>query len=190
MLFLVTGGSGSGKSSLAENLICQIQTHSLYYLATMEIWDAECRRRVERHRKMRAGKSFITVEVPHHLETIVPKLTIGGAALLECMGNLLANEQFNVCRENPDLSILRGIEKLQKRLAHVCIVTNDIHAEDVPADTSTREYLRQMGQIGCVLARQADIVIEACCGLPIFWKGEKIYHEIMDTCITDRHFHV
>ena len=65
MLYIVTGGSGSGKSEYAEQIAVQCRNGNggtLWYLATMRIWDDEGRKRVERHRRMRAAKGFETIE--------------------------------------------------------------------------------------------------------------------------------
>ena len=41
MLTLVLGGAASGKSEYAESLVLRT-TGPRWYLATMQIWDAEC----------------------------------------------------------------------------------------------------------------------------------------------------
>ena len=56
MLILVTGGAGSGKSQFAERLSMALKQEPFRYIATMQIWDAECRARVAKHRQQRAGK--------------------------------------------------------------------------------------------------------------------------------------
>ena len=89
MLTLVLGGAASGKSEYAEALVLR-SALPRYYLATMQVWDAECAARVEKHRKMRAAKQFETIECPLHLETV--RLSHRGTALLEDLGNLTANE--------------------------------------------------------------------------------------------------
>ena len=89
MLTLVLGGAASGKSEYAEALVLR-SALPRYYLATMQVWDAECAARVEKHRKMRAAKQFETLECPLHLETV--HLPRRGTALLEDLGNLTANE--------------------------------------------------------------------------------------------------
>ena len=58
MLILVTGGAGSGKSQFAERLSMALKQEPFRYIATMQIWDAECRARVAKHRQQRAGKGF------------------------------------------------------------------------------------------------------------------------------------
>lgn len=57
MLTLVIGGSASGKSAFAES-ICLQSPLPRTYLATMQVWDAECAARVARHRAMRAQNSL------------------------------------------------------------------------------------------------------------------------------------
>ena len=65
MITLIMGGSGSGKSAYAEDYaLAQAGESSKYYIATMQIYDAEGLRKVERHRKLRAGKGFVTIEQP------------------------------------------------------------------------------------------------------------------------------
>ena len=51
MITLVTGGSGSGKSAYAESLLYSCEGIR-YYIATMQIYDAEGEKKVERHRKL------------------------------------------------------------------------------------------------------------------------------------------
>ena len=92
MLTLVLGGAASGKSEYAESLVLR-STLPRYYLATMQVWDAECAARVKKHRKMRATKQFETIECPLHLETV--RLPRKGTALLEDLGNLTANELYD-----------------------------------------------------------------------------------------------
>ena len=81
MLILVSGGSGSGKSAFAEDLIVSSGLETKIYVATMQVWDAEGQARVDRHRAMRAGKGFATLECPENLAGLT--LPLGCAALLE-----------------------------------------------------------------------------------------------------------
>ena len=64
MFHVITGGSGSGKSAFAED--CIVKYHRgdslLYYVATMMPFGVEMEAKIDRHRKMRAGKGFETIE--------------------------------------------------------------------------------------------------------------------------------
>ena len=69
MIYLVTGGSGSGKSAYAESLLSEFENiRSRYYIATMQVYGEEGKKRVERHRRLRAGKGFITSEQTVQIE--------------------------------------------------------------------------------------------------------------------------
>ena len=46
MLTLVLGGAASGKSAYAERLVLKTGLPR-YYLATMQVWDAECAARAD-----------------------------------------------------------------------------------------------------------------------------------------------
>lgn len=104
MITLITGGSGSGKSAYAEKYICYVSNEKgykeKYYIATMQVFDDEGQRKIDRHRRLRAGKGFITIEQPRDIKKAVEKLQSGNclkpgrSALLECMSNLVANEMF------------------------------------------------------------------------------------------------
>lgn len=92
MMILVTGGSASGKSEFAEQCVLSFGERKRFYVATMIAWDEECRKRIQRHRAMRAKKNFDTIEQPVDLKQVaVPP---GSAVLLECVSNLAANELF------------------------------------------------------------------------------------------------
>ena len=70
MIYLVTGGSGSGKSAYAEEKLCSLGNDNRIYFATMEVSDKEGRKKVERHRKLREGKAFTTIEYLSYLGEI------------------------------------------------------------------------------------------------------------------------
>ena len=74
MIYLVTGGSGSGKSAYAESLLSGFENiRSRYYIATMQVYGEEGKKRVERHRRLRAGKGFITSEQTVQIEQALKK---------------------------------------------------------------------------------------------------------------------
>ena len=67
MIVTVTGGSGSGKSEFAENLMTELlnktsENNKLFYIATMKPYGEEAAKRIQRHQKLREGKGFKTIE--------------------------------------------------------------------------------------------------------------------------------
>ena len=141
MLTIVTGGSGSGKSAFAEDKVLAFGEAQRVYIATMHPFDEESHKRIERHRKMRAGKGFETVECYTGLKDV--KLPSGCVVLLECMSNLVANEMFEEqgAHEQTVKDIISGIDELVRQAAHVVIVTNEIFSDAVVFDKEMASYL-------------------------------------------------
>lgn len=194
MITLVTGGSGSGKSAYAESLLYSCEGIR-YYIATMQIYDAEGEKKVERHRKLRAGKGFLTIESPMNVGKI--QFVCAGepgqaqyrqeaerkgqcssekkSALLECMSNLTANEMFTKdgmkSEDEVVEKIVSEIQTLSRKLDNLVIVTNNVFEDGVIYDAGTMEYLRALGRINAALARLADRVAEVVVGIPVELKG-------------------
>lgn len=178
MMTVITGGSGSGKSAYAESyLVALAGEREKYYLATMQVFDKEGQAKVERHRKLRSGKGFVTIEQPVSIQEAMTKRNLSGqAALLECMSNLTANEMFcerkPLCAEAVADKIIKGIEVLNETLGQLVIVTNNVFEDGIAYDASTMEYLRALGSINERLAVMADSVIEVVVGIPVWVKKE------------------
>ena len=167
MLVLVTGGSGSGKSEFAENIAVSFGGERTYIAAMKPSEDAECRERIERHRKMRALKCFKTVECYSGIK----KLNIGGTAVLECMSNLLANEMFGEGGDGAVGEILDGIRYLNETCDNLIVVTNEIASDGVDYVGDTKKYMRYLGMINREIAKEADTLYEVVCGLPNKLRG-------------------
>ena len=97
MISLVIGPNGSGKSAFAENLSLGTGNTERYYIATMSVKDEDGIRRVKRHRGMRDGKGFITLELPYSVDRALDRISKPGDSciLLECMSNLVGNEIYD-----------------------------------------------------------------------------------------------
>ena len=140
------------------------------YIATMHPFDEESHKRIERHRKMRAGKGFETIECYTGLKDV--KLPSGCVVLLECMSNLVANEMFEEqgAHEQTVKDIMSGIDELVRQAAHVVIVTNEIFSDAVVFDKEMASYLEYLGKINQAVALRADEVVEVVYGIPVYQK--------------------
>ena len=170
MLTLVIGGAASGKSEYAERLVLQTALPR-YYLATMQVWDAECAARVEKHRRMRAEKQFETLECPLHLGTV--RLPARGTALLEDLGNLTANELYDPAGagETAASAILDGLDRLAAQCEHLVVVSNEVFSGGANYAGDTDRYLKALAQVNNALAARADAVVRVVCGIPVYHKG-------------------
>lgn len=171
MMTLILGGSGSGKSAYAEDYLLRAAgDKNKYYIATMQIRDAEMQAKVDRHHRLRQGKGFTTIEQPTELEQAVLQMEPAGAVLLECMSNLTANEMFSgeqpVDRQTVITKILQGMEGLRKQADPLVIVTNNVFEDGMIYDDSTMEYIEALGRINERLAAEADEVVEVVAGIP------------------------
>lgn len=196
MITLVIGGSGSGKSAYAEDRLLAVSgVEHKFYIATMQVYGEEGKSRVKRHRKLRAGKGFLTVEQPSRLTAAATKLTGGkNAGMLECVSNLLANEMFgmeeNILETQQDISkekeivalnsldekplderIVEDILFLTAHFTDFIIVSNNVFEDGIQYDETTMEYLRILGSINKKLADAADEVVEVVVGIPVYKKS-------------------
>ena len=71
--------------------------------------------------------------------------------------------------------IVQALVDLSARVQELVIVTNDVFSDggSLTYDESTREYLKNLAEINCALAREAATVTEVVCGIPVKIKGDK-----------------
>ena len=188
MMELVTGGSGSGKSAYAESVICgkhrllceTTENAPLYYIADMVPYGRETEKKIEAHRKMRAGKGFATLEwyvdLPGKISAPDSPELKGSCVLLECVSNLTANEMYepggaqNTGGDTPE-SVIKGVRMLKDQCAHLVVVTNDVFRESVPDSEEMTAYKGNLGMINRALAEMADQVTEVVFGVPVCIKS-------------------
>ena len=169
MMILVTGGSKCGKSRYAESLFHDFAGQK-YYLATMKPYGADAFEAIERHRRMRADKGFLTVE--QYTDIALAEIPDGSAVLLECMGNLLANEMFRDGEIIPCADkISADLERLNRRTALLVIVSNQVGSDGICYEAGTAAYIAALGAVNQKIAANADKVIECVYGIPVTVKG-------------------
>lgn len=171
MMTLVVGGSASGKSAWAEELVLRSAARPRIYIAAMEPYDDECLRRIDRHRQLRARKEFETVECYRDLEHLT--VALGSTVLLECMGNLCANELFGPggSREAAREKILRGMDALRRQCQNLIVVSNEVFSGGSRYGEGTLDYMKLLARVNRDLAARAEAVCEVVCGIPIYHKG-------------------
>ena len=166
MRTLVIGGAASGKSEYAEALAVRLPVPR-FYIATMMPFDGEDIRRIEKHRLQRAEKGFHTMERYTDLSGLI--LPERGTVLLECLGNLTANELFSEsgAREGASDAILRGVEAMEMQCGELVVVTNDVHSDGSSYENETLRYIETLGYINRALAARFERVVELVCGIPL-----------------------
>lgn len=182
-----------------DGRLLYIATMYPYKWNTTEI-DPETMQRIERHRAMRADKGFDTIECYRHVEHIVakrqdvlllecmsnllanemylePDADDGGLAkpMSEVEKTGIAGEAgFEMSKTMSPVSkkIVQALIDLSTRVQDVVIVTNDVFSDggSLTYDESTREYVKNLAEINCALAREAATVTEVVCGIPVIVK--------------------
>ena len=196
MMILVVGGSGSGKSSYAEKVTVSLAQESVkeitksentslsdfklnipkkYYLATMQVFDDEGRKKVDRHRNLRNGKGFFTIEQPTRISGALEKMEDGDrTVLLECISNLTANEMFSEEQAVTEMqvtdNVIRDIKMLKDQTNHLIVVSNNVFEDGITYDDATTKYIQAMGKINQKLAALADRIVEVVAGIPVIFK--------------------
>lgn len=192
MMYFIYGGSGSGKSAFGEKLAVKLGEKGncpLYYIATMYPYDEECKKRIQKHKRMRKDKGFRTIECYGSLDNAV--IGKSGVVLLECMSNLLANRMYGnpSCKAFKDESLTdfqtpgdfskallkdlkKQIQSLAARAEDVIIISNNIFYDSEGFDKETEIYIKCLAQLNQAVAEMSKYAREIVFGIPIGVKGE------------------
>jgi adenosylcobinamide kinase/adenosylcobinamide-phosphate guanylyltransferase len=169
MLYFITGGQRSGKSSYAQKLALKMSSNPVY-LATARIWDDDFRQRVERHQRDR-GSEWTNIEEPLNISDCkVP----GRVVVLDCVTLWLTNLFF----DHQDISVDEVLEmakeefgKLITKDVTLIVISNEIglggHAESAVA----RRFTDLQGWMNQHIAGLADVAMLMVAGLPLQLKG-------------------
>ena len=166
MICMVLGTPDSGKSKRAEDITCKLSGGGKkYYIATMIPFGKEGQERIEKHRKMRAGKGFETIECPVRVHEVTRKIDDGKNAtcLLECMSNLVGNELHEQGPEKEERSveqvseyIVDSVMKLAGAVKNLVIVSNSFPIEGEGYDEDTRRYVKTVDMVNKLLRQRVD----------------------------------
>ncbi|WP_394757946.1 bifunctional adenosylcobinamide kinase/adenosylcobinamide-phosphate guanylyltransferase [Flavobacterium sp.] len=169
MIYLITGGERSGKSSYAENLAKELAENPMY-VATARKWDDDFQKRIDRHQKDRDDR-WTNIEKEKHLSEIYFS---GKVAVIDCVTLWLTNffvdnkNDVELCLEQAK-SEFDGIAN--QKDTTIIIITNEI-GMGVHADTHIgRKFTELQGWMNQYLAKKADTVVLMISGIPATIKG-------------------
>ncbi len=69
-------------------------------------------------------------------------------------------------------AVIDGIRALQRSVAQICVVTNEIFSGSQSYDGETRLYQENLGAINCRIVEMADVAVEVVYGIPLYIKGK------------------
>ncbi|OXB07914.1 bifunctional adenosylcobinamide kinase/adenosylcobinamide-phosphate guanylyltransferase [Flavobacterium pectinovorum] len=169
MIYLITGGERSGKSTYAQNLALQL-SESPIYVATARKWDVDFQNRIDRHQQER-DERWTNIEKEKYISEIDFS---GKVALIDCVTLWLTNFFVDT---NYDVNL--SLEEAKKEFLSIAsqentifiIVTNEI-GMGVHAETQIgRKFTELQGWMNQFLASKADEVILMVSGIPVRIKG-------------------
>ena len=169
VITLITGGSKCGKSALAEELLSKCSGRRVY-IAAMQPFGEGADEIISRHRKMRSGKGFETIELYRNFSS--DDIPSGCCRMIEDIANLTANEMFfddKVC--DPFYPVMQDIKTAAERTEHLIIVSNSVGCDGIVYPEETAAYIRSIGRINAALAALSDNAIECVFGIPVVLKG-------------------
>lgn len=164
MIYYITGGERSGKSSYAQGLALEL-SNAPYYLATSRIWDGDFKKRVARHIGDR-DERWTTIEEEKFLGTVAVE---GKTVVVDCVTLWLTNWYVDT-KNNVEESLEKGkeeLEKLFKKEANIIIISNEI-GMGVHAETKIgRQFTELQGWMNQFIAKKADHAIFMVSGIPL-----------------------
>lgn len=169
MIYLITGGERSGKSSYAQELALQLSNTPIY-VATARKWDADFQNRIDRHQNER-DERWTNIENEKLLSEIDFSEKV---ALIDCVTLWLTNF-FVDTKNNVAESLEQAKAEFTKMAAQknvtLIIVTNEI-GMGIHADTHIgRKFTELQGWMNQFLAKNADEVTLMVSGIPVKIKG-------------------
>lgn len=182
MLIFISGGVRSGKSDLGEKYTQLLSKKALgrrIYLATAKVFDEEMARRVRRHKKIREGKGYITIEQSENISKIKNRLQKSDTVLLDCLGTLTANEMFGedgaeyggAAKEELSQRIFSEIMAVNAACGNLIVISNEVFSSGDDYEEPTKAYIEVLGSLHIKIAAAADTVVECAFGHSIFHKG-------------------
>lgn len=192
-IILVLGGSRSGKSEFAENLMHRSAGKHKAYIATSQIYDDEMKYRVILHQKRRPSDWStyeIMGEMREHIEEILEK---EDTILFDCItmyvNNILMKYVGNKTQNKPDSYELKVFDTLNMEDLHlltevlekdldnmlykithhvgktVIFVSDELGMGIVPANTMSRTYRDLVGFANQHIAKKASEVYFSVAGI-------------------------
>lgn len=176
-VILVTGGSRSGKSKFAEELL--LDKDEVLYIATAIITDKEMENRIEKHIERR-NKKWRTYEGYSDLDLVLENYK-EESIMLDCVTIMLTNLMFSKERDFDNMS-MEEVDELYEEIKNqferfiikakvlnktLVMVTNEVGYGLVPEYKLSRIFRDMAGSINQFIASLCDEVYLVACGLPV-----------------------
>ncbi|AUW94102.1 bifunctional adenosylcobinamide kinase/adenosylcobinamide-phosphate guanylyltransferase [Sulfobacillus sp. hq2] len=176
-LWLVLGGSASGKSAFAERLIGSTMGHmGVQYIATidetlMDPTDVEFQGRLAAHR-LRRPQDWTLWQEPSDPVARILSLATDAPVLWDGIGPVLSR----MLLENSEhfTEWLNRLSLLAQRQGDTVVVSEEVGWGLLASSPQTRSFVDALGQVNQRLAELATSVVLVVAGLPLWIKGRPV----------------
>lgn len=167
MIYYISGGERSGKSSYAQKLAESLSDTPIY-LATSRIWDEDFQQRVDRHVSDR-DEHWTTIEEEKWLSKVISeKQTVVVDCVTLWLTNFFVDTKYDI---EKTLEIVKEeINKLVEIDANIIIISNEIGMGLHANSESGRKFTQLQGWTNQHIAKLADKAIFMVSGLPLSLK--------------------
>ena len=174
LIVLATGGARSGKSAWAQG-IAESWDGRRVYIAIATPHDDEMCLRVERHRQMRAGRGWATLEEPFDLAGALERAAKSyPVALVDCLTVWLSNRMYQAEQAGQALSepmvadeCSRMVDAARRLSIGAVFVSGEVGLGIVPDNAVARRFRDLLGICNQMIAGRADEVTLLVCGQPL-----------------------
>lgn len=164
MIYYITGGERSGKSSYAQQL-AESLSENPYYLATSRVWDNDFKKRVDRHISDR-DERWTTIEEEKAINSvIVEKSTVVIDCVTLWLTNIYTDNKYDVDKSLKEAK--KEIDILKTINATIIIISNEIGMGVHASTEMARKFTELQGWTNQYIAKKSDEATFMVSGLPL-----------------------
>ena len=164
MIYFITGGARSGKSSYAQKLALQLSNEPIY-IATSRVWDEDHKKRIDKHQEDRDSRFTLFEEEKYISQLKIEKKT----AVIDCITlwlvNFLSDNKYDFKKTLDETKT--ELKKIFQKDCSLIIVSNEIgmgvHAESETA----RKFTDLQGWVNQYIVENAEEVFLMVSGIPL-----------------------
>lgn len=169
MLYYISGGQRSGKSSYAQKIALELSSSPLY-LATARIWDEDFKKRVQRHRSDR-GEEWQSIEIEKNISSLPINVDTGETVVvLDCITLWITN--FFSDNDGDINKTLENVRDEWERFIALPItiiaISNEVGMGLHAQNQLGLKFVDLQGFVNQYIASMADIQIFMVSGQPLY----------------------
>jgi adenosylcobinamide kinase / adenosylcobinamide-phosphate guanylyltransferase len=176
-IILITGGSRSGKSAVAQKRAEELPGPRAY-VATAPVIDKEMGERIRKHREARRGKGWETIEETVDLAGVIRRAGEYRLLLVDCLTLWINNLLYEAERRGEHFTEEDAADRCRELIGAaaafpgtVIFVTNELGMGIIPENETARHFRDIAGRCNQEIAAAAKTVTLVISGISLVIKG-------------------